>query len=179
MENFFSHFYNSFKKVNGHLFGSFSLILAFVVWIWSSNSKVSFGLFIPLVLFFIILIITLIDLSYTLYIKQKNLLPKVIQGREPPSLFNESEALIIVTESKLFSHEALISLFLIEDGYERLIGVGNVLTVQNDGMIQIIITKSLVEESENIWERVRSNNKIVIEKLLVKPNIPKILFQLR
>ncbi len=176
MKNYFSYFYSSFKKIYGYILLIIGILLSIIFWIWKPEDSISLKLIIPLAIFVLLLIITLFDLSYTFFQKHEHLLPKVIQGREPPSFLNESKALLLVEKSELFSHEALISLFQLDQGYGKLVGLGYVLAVQNDGIIQIIITKSFMDNDVDFWDRVTKNDNNIIKNLIVKPNIPKTLF---
>lgn len=64
------------------------------------------------------------------------------------------------------------------DNYEQLIGFGSVLTVQDNGLIQVLI-RQIDESNENIWDDIIANNNIVLQKIIVKPTLPSQLLAIK
>jgi hypothetical protein len=60
---------------------------------------------------------------------------------------------------------------MLEDDYERLVGVGVVINVQNDKKVQVAIYKN--EESTELISQLMENKKHDIERLILKPSVPR------
>lgn len=176
MNSYIKYFYNSFKEIRGYALAVLGFVIAIIFWIWKPTDTIDLKVFVPIIIILSILLIILFNLSYTFFQKAQNMTPKVIQGRQPPKFQKESKALLLLEKSELFSQDAVVAIFYNDEGYERLIGAGFVLSIQNNGIIQIVISKALDDNDDSIWNKLISNDSVAIKKILVKPNVPKILF---
>ena len=102
-----------------------------------------------------------------------NPLPKVKQGTKPPSLYTSAVALLLLEKTEIFGHESLVSVYYKEDNYEILIGLGFISTVQENGLIQVIVQSNVDDRYNDTWKLITSNNTNALERILVKPTIPK------
>ena len=118
---------------------------------------------------------TLIDNSIQNFNRISNILPKVKYARAPTELYSGSKAILLLDNSDIFAHEALVSVYLLENDFERLIGVGFILTIQANGLIQVLVNKAIEDKGGSIWESICRNDATVLSRLHVKPSIPKIL----
>lgn len=176
MNSFFKHFYNSFKEIYGYPIAFIGFLIATVFWLWKPTDKIDLKIFVPVIIVSIILIVILFHLSYTLFQKSQNLYPKVIQGRKPPKVQEGAIALLLLDKSELFSQDAIAAIFLNDEGYERIIGAGYVLSIQTNGIIQIVVIKTLEKSDDDLWGKIAQNDLTIIKKIIVKANVPKILF---
>lgn len=177
MNSFTKYFYNSFKETKGYVLALLGIVISIIFWILKPSDTIDLKIFIPIVIILLLLLIILFNLSYSLFQKSQNLNPKVVQGRQPPKFQKDSKALLLLEKSELFSQDAVVALFYNDEGYERLIGAGFVLSIQNNGIIQVVISKALDDNDDSIWNKLISNDSVAINKILVKPNVPKILFR--
>ena len=82
----------------------------------------------------------------------------------------EGKLLILLEPSEILSHSALISYFFVDDGdYERFVGVGKVIHIQENGKIQAEIINWL---KPDLLKRLQENDVTVLRRLIVKPSIP-------
>ncbi len=109
------------------------------------------------------------DFAIRSYHTAIHILPKVKAVIPPPS--NDSDHIVLVLDkSALFGHGSVVSIYLAEDCYEILMGIGYVITVQDDGHIQVLVTKQI--QRPEIWTTVKASNSGVIKSLRVKPTLP-------
>lgn len=175
MNNYFFNLYQSFIKVHGMAVALLGVGLGLVAFVYAPTDNVSLKVVIPLSIIVFLVLITLIDNSIQNYKKITNILPKVKQARAPTALHQGAKAILLLEPSDIYAHETLISVYFLENDFERLIGIGFILTIQGNGLIQVLVNKALEEQGENIWKKICQNDVNVLTKLHVKPSIPKIL----
>jgi len=152
-------------------------ILALLISVFSFNlsrtDNVTLGVLFPFAIVTLVLLCALIDLSIRMFNKAQKRLPKVVQGRSPPSQFPNAAALLLLEHSDLFGHETVVSIFYRSDDFEEFIGLGYVLTIQENGLIQVVVNRSLGENRDQVWASVRANDANCVRRLLVKPSFPR------
>ena len=167
--------YNAFKRVKGYSLGFFSIGLSVALFIWGPDTKLSLKIIIPLGVLTLLIIAVLVDFGFHCYSRMTNIIPDVKQGLDPPQLYPQAVAMILLSKSDLFATESIVSVYYRDESYEPLIGSGFVFTVQENGLIQIVVVRCMDERYSEVWEKVRSNNSSILEKLIVKPIVPKTL----
>jgi hypothetical protein len=75
----------------------------------------------------------------------------------------------------LLSHDAIVSVYYLEDDLERLVGVGKVINVQNDKKVQILITENY-DFGEKL-NQIMNNSKDELKKLIVKASVPSFILE--
>ena len=152
-------------------------ILALLIAVFSFNlsrtDTVTLAVLFPIAIITLILLFVFLDLSIRMFNKARRGLPKVVQGRNPPNQYPNAAALLLLQHSELFGHEAIVSVFYRNDDFEEFIGIGFVLTIQENGLIQIVVQKSLGENLDHLWASIRANDANSVRRLLVKPSIPR------
>lgn len=98
-------------------------------------------------------------------------LPKIRKILEPPKSYEKASALLLVDPSNYLSHDSSVTLFILEDDYESFVGVGTVINIQNDGKIQVALFTSV--ESNKIMVQLKENKKHDLERLILKPSVPR------
>ena len=175
MNNYFLDLYQSFTRIHGVPVTLLSIGIGVIAFVFSPTDKVSLKVVVPLCVIAFLVLITLIDNSLQNWKKISNILPKVKQARTPTALYDGAKAILLLEPSDIYAHETLVSVYYLENDFERLIGVGFILTIQGNGLIQVLVNKTIEEQGENIWESICQNDVTVLSKLHVKPSIPKIL----
>ena len=160
--------YIAFKDIRGFVVTFVSILLTFIVFYFLPTDVLSIKVLLPIGLFSLILIIVLFNYSISLYQQTSNVLPKVTRGSKPPAIVNNALALLLVEDSPWFSHEVMVSVYQEQSDYEQLIGYGYVLNIQENKMIQVVVTADIAQEPE-LWSSIASNNSDIVERLLVKP----------
>ncbi len=146
------------------------ILLGFIFWFWKPTTSIPLSSFVPLVFIGSVLAITLGNAAYQNFIGSKHVLPRVLTAQ----IFPEGDSLLCLLEpSSLFSHDTLVSLYYLgESEFERLIGFGVVLNIQENGMIQIMVT-SEIKSCPDIFDKLRNNDSDALKKLRVKPSVTK------
>lgn len=175
MKNYFFDLYQSFTRIHGVPVTLLGMCLGVIAFIYSPTDTLSLKIVFPVGIISFLMLATLIDNSIQNFKKVSNILPRVKQARIPTNLYSGAKAILLLEPSDIFAHETLVSVYYLENDFERLIGVGFILTIQTNGLIQVLINMAFEEQDDNIWERICRNDITVLSKLHVKPSIPKIL----
>ncbi len=168
-ESFWGLVWQSFDKVQGIIFGIFSLIFAIILWNLSPDWRIE--VFWVILVFPILFFISIAfgNLAYRLYKTQKNKLPKVLLGKELEMSDEESKTICLLGSSDLFSHNCVVSIYFNNQGFEQLVGIGIVQNIQEDGKIQIIINYP-IPSHKDIIEKISQNEGETIKNLIIKPH---------
>jgi hypothetical protein len=164
--------WKSILKSWGAVFTIISLVASIAVYfVVPATDTVPMNVFLVLVLLLIATIIILLRATFDANIDASVVLPRVRKVLNPPKSYEKASALLVVDPSNYLSHDSYVTLFMLEDDYEQLIGVGIVINVQNDKKIQVAIYKN--EESEQLISQLKENKKHDLERLILKPSVPR------
>ena len=167
----FNRLYKSFVRVKGYVLSSFGLLIGLLAFFVTPTTEIPVRWVVVFAVPFFLLFIVVCDVAYCGI--QDIILPKVKASYKPSSLYSDAIATLLLEKSNLFGHESLVSVYVKENAFEKLIGIGYVLTIQQNGLIQVLVIQG-VEKQDSIWEKIRSGNSNVLSKLLIRPSIPKI-----
>lgn len=176
MRKFNQELYQSFKNAFGFPVIIISFVMTIFMYVTDNTYSIRITWLISIAATGFIFIAAMFDLSYRMYEKTKKPLPKVISIKPPTQLYESAEAIIIIEPSELFGYELLVSVYLNDDGYDKLLAIGNVITIQQNGYIQILIFKLCDESARDILDRGINNDSRILSNLIIKPSIPKLLF---
>ena len=155
-------FLTSFSAIVGGLLG----IFAFVSWILKPEQSIPLSVCILFVGFLVFLLLVFIKFSTILYNNKKQKCT-VLCIREPYKNVNlEGSVMALTTYADYFTENGLVTIFYLEDDFERKIGIGRIVNIQENKKVQILIYSIDPEFSR---EKLLSNSKELLEKLLVKP----------
>ena len=170
--NFRGILWESFRKSFGIPSVILAIILGFIFWKSLPSKTVPLFWVVLCGAFIFILFVTLSNALYEIY-KNKSQLPKVIT-----SIYESNKLIILLRPSDLFSIGTLVSFYYLdENNYERAIGMGCVLNIQNENkIIQVELTK-YSKGKEDLIQKIKNKNKDILNKLLVKPHIQKDFFE--
>ena len=168
-----SFIWNSFKRIYGPIGTIFTIVGSLFLWIFAPDTKISLKIILPILVFIIMLLFTFIDTTYQAIEKlkqNKNILPKILRVMDPRPPYQKAKALALLEKSPIFSFGTIVGIYFIEDDFEQLIGIGEVINIQENKKIQIAIT-SYLEGQEDKIEELLKNNARLLEKTIVKPYI--------
>ena len=74
--------------------------------------------------------------------------------------------MFLLQESPLFSFGIIVGIYFVENDFEQLIGIGQVVNIQENKKIQISVIYFL-EGHEDKKEKLLENNKIYLEKTII------------
>jgi hypothetical protein len=176
MKTFSRHLYDSFLRVNGWVLGGLALIFSIAVFFFRPEDKVAVGWLIATIAAALVMLAITVDAAHCGWRASRRGLPDVRKTLDPPATYRGIERILIVDPSDLFAVDAVVSVYAKEDEYERLIGIGRVLTIQTNGYLQIGIS-TLTESSAAITKKLSGNDASFLKTLIVKPSVPSYLLQ--
>lgn len=176
--SFVGQAYMSFIRIHGWLLGLVALAITIGLLFWQPEAKIAVKWFVLLFAPMLILLITFLDLAYQSFNKNIFPLPKVIASKGAPSVYKNAKAILLLEPSIIFAHESFVSIYLKESSFEKLIAVGHVATIQEEGRIQVVITQ-LIDIVDSDWlSLIIANNADIHKNILVKPTFPKFIAEL-
>lgn len=173
--NYFTELYKAFRRSHGPTITTVGFLMSIGFFYITPDQAVEFKYLVPIAIILAIIIFTLVDLSLALTRSGMNLIPKIRQARECPKLYSNGIAMLLLDPSPIFGVESFVSVYSRETDFEILIGYGFVANVQENGLIQVIVLGSLLNETDETWNKIVQNNTNDIKKILVKPSLPRTL----
>lgn len=169
------YIWESFKKVWGVPAIFLGIVLSYLSWTQSPDSTIKLSFFVLILSTLVIVIITLINLSINLYNKSiENKLP-IIKLTRQPFYDDNSQLLLLLEPSDLFSFDSVVSIYKLDNDFEQLFGIGKVINIQENGMIQVGLIEVIGSGSET-FKKLANNDKELLEKMIIKPTIPNFAF---
>jgi hypothetical protein len=174
--NISDRIWKALLKTWGGVFTVVSLMASVLLYFIAPDTdtiKVNIFVVVVFVLFAIIVIIlrALYDASTDARVN----LPKIRKVLEPPRSYEKASALLLVDPSNLLSHDSSVTLFMLEDDYEQLVGIGVVVNIQDDKKVQVALFKN--DESEQLIGQLKENKKHDLERLILKPSVPRVFLE--
>lgn len=176
MKTFSRLLYESFLRVHGWSLALAGIALNALLFFVGPETQVQVGWLALTASLSGFLFVVAFDAAWNSWKESQRGLPEVKRTLEPPSLYSGVERLLLVTPSELYGVDTLVSIYVKEGEYERLIAVGKVLSVQENGYLQIGI-RELDHQDTAISDNLNGNDASFLRKLLVKPSVPAYLAQ--
>lgn len=175
MNSYWKDLYDAFRRVHGYVIAIIGVICSLASFYLTPSDSIGIKYLIPIAVLVFLVLIIFIDLSNKFFQEKSKILPKVRQAKEPQSIYKPSIAWLLLEPSPVFGHETLVSIFYKDGDFEILAGSGFILTVQENGLIQVLVTNNFYDQDQNLWKKVCGNDHQILSKLIVKPSIPKII----
>ncbi len=146
-----------------------SLLLAIIAW-WGTPAQTSWPIryIFLMIIFFVFVVLLLFRVAWIIYKESGIALPAVKQATQYGP--NQS-GILVLGPSNLFGHNSIVAIYYTEDQFERLIGMGIVSNIQENGLIQVVVERHL-PECDDLWRGILSNKSDRIKNLIVKPHAP-------
>jgi len=173
---FVQFIFKSLANTSGGLSLVATLIFGFIAWFGITPDK-TVSLRIPSLIIIILIFLAwwFYRISWIIYEQSGIKLPSVKQV----TIYGENQTAILILEpSPLFSYNSIVAIYCVEDQFERLIGIGSVINVQENGLIQISVIESKSEDA-NVWKPILENKADKIKYLIVKPYAPANLWRIK
>ena len=164
MNNYWKELYYAFRRVHGYLIAIVGIAMSLVSFYFVTSDTVLVKHLIPFAIMVLIIVFTLLDLSYNLYVERTKVLPKVRQAKSPQSINKPAIAWLLLDQSPVFGHESLISVFYEDGDFEVLVGSGFIQTVQENGLVQVLVTDNFNDTDPEFWEKVCGNDQNIQKK---------------
>ena len=179
MDSFWQDAWKSFKAVSGPILTGAAFLLALLGPLYAPAATLAISLIWLAAVGLIVLAVLLAMLNMVLAARRAagGRLPKtrdVVLAAEGTT----GTVTLVLDRSALFGFNALVTIYHVErldqgreDVFERLIGVGRISNIQQNGLIQVQMLVEMPLHAE-LWQRVRNREASVIGQLVVKPSIP-------
>lgn len=146
-------------------------ILAIVSFVLPSHTQISTRLAIPIFLIFLAGFVAITQTGWTAFLERDRGLPSITYSGRPPEGYGPYPLLCLLEPSELFSTGDLVTFwYMSESGVEQAIGVGIVVSRQQDDALQVLLREPLGEPTQ-ILERLQQDEEAIREQILVRPNI--------
>ncbi|MDO8908258.1 MAG: hypothetical protein Q7W55_07135 [Pseudohongiella sp.] len=166
----------SLFKSWGPVLGLIGVTSIIASYFWTpSTDMVSLRWLLILIFVFLYLLTVTTRLSWLAYNESEVVPLKVKFAKEPPSAFTGAHALLLLEPTPNLAHEALVSIYYLENEIEKLAGLGKVINVQNDGKVQVLVIADY-EFGEKL-EPIKQNSVDELKKLILKTSIPSFILE--
>ncbi len=170
--NMSDRIWKALLKTWGAVFSIVSLAASvFVYFVAPDTDTIKMNIFFVVIFLFFGIIIILLRALHDANTDAKVNLPKIRKVLDPPRSYDKASALLLVDSSNLLAHDSSVTLFMLEDDYEQLIGIGIVINIQDDKKVQVALFKN--NESEQLINQLKENKKHDLERLILKPSVPR------
>jgi hypothetical protein len=181
MGSFSADLWKSFNRVQGTLLSVLSLLLAIASFFYTPAAEIRFNwkwVFVGLPIYAAICA-TLIDMLIRARGHSRVRLPRtrhvvINEGRGSDAF---TTIILVLEASELFGVNILVTIYYSEnlgvgDGeiFERPIGVGRVINVQQNGLIQVLLIAEVPSHAD-LWQRIRRREVGALAQLVVKPSV--------
>ena len=159
-------------KTWGGVFTFVSLVASVLVYfITPDTDTIKINIFLVVIFLLLAIIVIFLRALYDANTDANVSLPRIRKVLEPPKSYEKASALLLVDPSNLLSHDSSVTLFILEDDYEQLVGIGVVVNIQDDKKAQVALFKN--DESEQLISQLKENKKYDLERLVLKPSVPR------
>jgi hypothetical protein len=166
MGTFWTEAYISYRKVGGYIL----TLLGFLLGIWSvfvagpPVPQVDLRWVLAVFIIAYIVSATCIDMAARALKAGDSEAAVLLTRNDGPEL------LVLLSPSRAFGNNAVVSFYQRADEFEIFIGTGRVDTIRKDGKIQVSVLDKAGKD--DVWEKIRSTDKAMLPSLLVKPSFP-------
>jgi hypothetical protein len=164
--------YVSFKRLAGVPATIAGLVLGLAAFFYVPDANVPWKYVIVAIVACFMSLAVLFDASLRLHTRSRSPLPRILRSLAPTPIHQESVALLLLEPSELFGQQAVVSIFCLKDGFEVLVALGVVFTVQEDKKIQVLVRQAIDENDKDLWRSVLNNDIKILQQLVIKPSMP-------
>jgi hypothetical protein len=169
---FWGSFWHSARRAYGAVVAGLALPLSVVLWLAEPTAQVPASVVIVFSTMVLGILVTLLHMAYSAVQELSNPIPRVVHARKGEGAFSDCPVVCLLEESELFSQGFSVSFYYRDNaGFEILVGVGQVLNIQDDRRILVGLLWPARGQDETVT-RLRENNFQVLERLRVKPYVP-------
>jgi hypothetical protein len=167
-KTFFEHMMKSFWDAYGHIMAFLGLFIALFTYLATPSGKVPTWIFVVAMLVGLYLVIWFLFAAWSAFHGKVLGTPSVIAVKTPPKAITGSIALLLVGPSDLYSHDSVVTIYYVEEEFERPIGLGKVLNVQDNKIIQVLVTRDLGFDH---WSGIIANDAGHLRRMRIKPTV--------
>jgi len=174
-QSFTAHLWASFRRIRGWVLAAIGCAISLGTWFGLPDESIPARWVALSAALGFLLLAVLADLASEGVAYLNRRIPKARYGASAPPLYRNAIALIVLDPSDLFGHESVVSIYRQNGPNEQLLGIGVVATIQENGRIQVVVTRAY--EDTEFWDRLTTNEPAAVESILVKPSIPRLALE--
>jgi hypothetical protein len=169
---------SSFQEIQTFWYGFLGFVIAIVLAAVAGTTPIALFWVLGIIAAFLLIVATLFRAYYQLYKKyqkiEQSITSRILRVRKDSN--TGAISYLLLRDSELFANDSMIS-FIYTDEYdnEAIIATGFIITRQSNGLMQAEIYQS-IPTYQYILDKVAEENKTVLERIIVKPGIPKNMF---
>ena len=161
----------SFTRIQGVLVSVVGIVTGILLWQMSPTATVRLMFVVPAAIVVTMIIAVLAGAVHEVWSNRRPAIPRVLYATQPKGE-TESQLICLLEPSDWFSYGLGVAFYYVnDDGFELLVGIGRVINVQDDGRIQVVVTRT-IGGNDGVVAEIASGNKGKLERVRVKPSIP-------
>ncbi len=151
----------SFSTITGGIFA----IFAFIAWVLKAERPIPLYVCVLAVVITSYLVLVFIKFSTILYdnSKRKCTVLRIIESYG--NFKSDSSAIALTTYADYFTENGVVSIFYLDNGFEKPIALGQIINIQEDKKVQIL----MLNIDSKYREGLLRNDAEMLEKIRVKP----------
>jgi hypothetical protein len=99
--------------------------------------------------------------------------PPKVRSAQQITIQGQQRLLLLLEPSDMFGFDAVVSVYRTNGDFEEMIGIGRVLTIQENGFIQITIEQIDPATDGEFVANLGAGNVNALAETLVKPTVPR------
>ncbi len=181
MSGVWKDIWTSLKAVAGLPATAVALILAVLGNLWNPSFTISINLISLAMMAFVVVIAIAAAIKMAMDARReaRGELPRAVSVYCPSAAEGPTEAPItlLMGRSRQFGVNIFVTVYYEEslgtgrgEIFERAIGIGRVVNIQANGLIQVLVLRTMVNHTE-LWQRIRAREMATLSGVLIKPSI--------
>ena len=161
----------SFTRIQGVLVSVVGIVTGILLWQMSPTATVRLMFVVPAAIVVTMIIAVLAGAVHAVWSNRRPAIPRVLYATQP-KVEAELQLICLLEPSDWFSYGLGVAFYYVnDDGFELLVGIGRVINVQDDGRIQVGVTRT-IGGNDGVVAEIASGSKGTLERVRVKPSIP-------
>lgn len=166
--------WQAFLDVNGWLLGLIGAFLSIATLALKPGWVVPLWLLALILVLWVLSVATLLRAGVSAWGMAAKRLPEVRQVVSPPDSYQGVERLLLLAPSELFATGMMVSVYVDASGYERFCGIGQVMTIQENKLIQVGLLSGHNPDPE-LLEQLARGEATFLRSVVVRPNVPSFI----
>lgn len=158
--------WRSVVRTNSAVLAVLGVVVSFLTWQYESTMQVPLLALVVVGFLALIAVIVLIDALLETHKLAARGLPAVLEVKSPAPANAPGAALLLLDPSDVYQTGMSVTIHVVENLFERCVGVGRVSAIQADGRIQVLVLTMYGEAASEV-EGLRKN----LRSVLVKPHL--------
>ena len=157
----------AYSSLNGPILALIGIAVSGIPIYFNMNSTISLKVFFPLAIVVFACASVLVRALH--FASNQISLPRIRKGLPATKPYDEFSFLALLDPYRLFTFNTVLSVFIISDGVEILVGTGRVINIQQNE--KLLVGVRMVDGRESISDEIVHNNQQTLESIVIKPMV--------